>query len=224
MKLNEKQLQQIKDYLNNKDVEYIDLHFEVLDHIASDIETKMETSNVNFEKAFEEVKEKWNKNFSYKWTFWLGIANGGSKLFINHCIKIYKPLLFRSIIILSAFLISLYLILKYFHIQLANFYSIYNIVIAVTFTLFISSLLCWRYRIKKLSYKTTYSYLFNKQVFSNIFLSLFLVAEILKNNSDNFGFLNIIFLASIQSVLFMGYKLYKNHLKAISSYKKYKLQ
>ena len=66
MKLNKEQLQEIETYLTNKDVEYIDLHLEVLDHISSDIENLME--KISFEEAFEKVKNKWNKNFSYKWT------------------------------------------------------------------------------------------------------------------------------------------------------------
>ena len=82
VKLTREQLQKIEVYLINNDVEYIDLHLEVLDHISTDIEHEMSKNNTSFEGAFDEVKLRWSKTFSYKWTFWLGVSNGGSKFFI----------------------------------------------------------------------------------------------------------------------------------------------
>ena len=81
-----------------KGVKYIDLRFEILDHISTDIENEMTIHNSSFNEAFDKIRIKWSKTFSYKWTFWLGVSNGGSKLFIDHCLKIYKPLWFKSIL------------------------------------------------------------------------------------------------------------------------------
>ena len=97
MKLSQEQIQQVEDYLKNKDVEYIDLHLEVLDHISTAIESEMTENEISFNDAFEKVKTKWNDTFSYKSSYWLGTSNGGSKLFIDHCLKIYKPITFKMI-------------------------------------------------------------------------------------------------------------------------------
>ncbi|WP_456378384.1 hypothetical protein [Lutibacter sp.] len=220
IKLTKEQLQQVKDYLNNKDIEYIDLHFEVLDHIASDIEAKMKIFNLDFEIAFEKVKYKWNNSFTYKTSYWLGNANGGSKLFIDHCLKIYKPLFYKSIILLTMFLLVIYSIFKYTNLELMNFYSIYKIVATLTLILFTTMLLYWRVKLKNTQFKTSYSYLFNKNIFSNIFLVLILIAHIFDNDVSSFGFFEIFFLASLYPIIFIGNSFYKNHLKVVSKYKK----
>ena len=51
IKLTKEQLQQIEAYLNNNDIEYIDLHLEVLDHISTAIENEMTIHNSSFKEA-----------------------------------------------------------------------------------------------------------------------------------------------------------------------------
>ena len=72
MKLTPEQIQTVEKYLTNKDVEYIDLHLEVLDHISSDIETKMTEEAFSFSDAFEEG----NKIGEYWWKAELYRLNG----------------------------------------------------------------------------------------------------------------------------------------------------
>ena len=221
MKLTKEQIQQIEDYLNNKKIKYIDIRFEILDHIISDVEFIIESKNSSFEEAFDKIRIKWSQTFSYKWSFWLGITNGGSKLFIDHCLKIYKPLFYKSIIALTMFLLVLYSIFKYSEMELMNFYSIYKLVAILTLILFTTLLLYWRFKLKNTQFKTSYSYMFNKNIFSNIFLSLILIANIFDNDVFGFGFFEIFFLSSFYTIIFMGYNFYKNHNKTVSNYKKY---
>ncbi len=224
MKLNEKQLQQVKGYLNNKDVEYIDLHFEVLDHIASDIETKMEISSVDFETAFDIVKEKWNKNFSYKWSYWLGISNGGSKLFIDYCLRIYKPILFKSLLGLLIIPLCFYWFVGSSNLILLQYKFIINTFFNLFSVLYLLLLLFGNFQLKKTNFNSTYSYLFKKQVYSNLFLVFLFAVNSSFNSQEEFKYSKIIIFSSLISILIMGFILYNNHFKAISNYKKYDLK
>ncbi|SDW17452.1 hypothetical protein SAMN05444411_101211 [Lutibacter oricola] len=222
MKLNEKQLQKVKDYLKNKDVEYIDLHFEVLDHIASDIETKMETSKLDFETAFEKVKEKWNKNFTYKWSFWLGLTNGGSKLFIDHCLRIYKPILIKILLINILFSLAIYSINELGYFNFSKYNSIINHFYTAFALFFIGLCTLWYFKIKNSKIKTSYRYLFNKQVYTNIYTAGYILINSLIPPKD-FNIYQVIFFSIALTILITGFELYKKHFKVVSKHKKYQL-
>ena len=61
IKLTKEQLQQIEAYLNNNDIEYIDLHLEVLDHISTAIENEMTIHNITFKEAFDNADKDFLK-------------------------------------------------------------------------------------------------------------------------------------------------------------------
>jgi hypothetical protein len=224
MKLTKEQIQEVEGYLKNKDVDYIDLHFEVLDHISTDIENLIIEKQFDFNGAFDEIKLKWDKTFSYKWTFWLGISNGGSKLFIDYCLKIYKPLWFKSILGIIAFIALFYGTVAFFNVDLnANFYlfKIIFLSIALFFPVF---LIYWRFKLKKTKVSSVYSYLYFKQIFPNIFIVFLLIFQIAKRENENFSDFIFVYFTLFFSLLIMGYNFYKNHLKAVSNYKKYQLR
>lgn len=221
MKLTKEQIRQVEAYLTNKDVEYIDLHLEVLDHISSDIENIMTENNISFNDALDEIRIKWNKTFTYKWTFWLGVSNGGSKLFIDHCLKIYKPLWFKSILGIIAFIGVFYGIVELLNIDLNTHFYFFKILFLFVASVFPILLIYWRNQLKKAKMDSTYSYLYSKQIFPNIFIVFLFIVQIMNINTfSNFTF---VYLATLFSLILMGYSFYKNHLKAISNYKKYQL-
>ena len=224
MKLTKEQIAKIEAYLNNNDVKYIDLHLEVLDHISTDIEYEMTDNNVSFNEAFEKVRIKWSETFSYKWTFWLGISNGGSKLFIDHCLKIYKPLWFKSILGIVAFIAVFYGIAAIFNIDLDANYQIFKIT-ALSIALFFPVLLIyWNSKLKKTKLASTYSYLYNKQIFPNIFIVFILIIQIFRSEKEIFSDFIFVYFTMFFSLFIMGYNFYKNHIKAVSNYKKYQLK
>ena len=224
MKLTKEQIQKIEDYLTNKDVEYIDLHLEVLDHISTDIENIMTENKVDFNNAFEDVKLKWDKTFTYKWTFWLGISNGGSKLFIDHCLEIYKPLSLKIIISILIFTSSFYWFIKSYNIELITYKSIIHkasIAFSVIFALIIYY---WIFSIKRTKLKSTFSYLFTKHIAPTLFsVFIFLVLDEF-NNQQEFKFIKVLMFSSFVAILWMGNIFYKNHLKAVLNFKKYQLK
>jgi hypothetical protein len=54
MKLTPEQLQFIDSYLTNSGVFYADIHAEMMDHVASAVETKMQAENLDFYDAFKD--------------------------------------------------------------------------------------------------------------------------------------------------------------------------
>ena len=53
MKLTKDQIQFVDNYLKNSDVIYIDIRYEMIDHIATAVEEKMEAENLDFYDAFK---------------------------------------------------------------------------------------------------------------------------------------------------------------------------
>ncbi len=62
--LTEKQIQQIEQFLmEHYDIKYAETRYEVLDHIACEIEELM-TNGISYTEAFKTTFNKWNKNLS----------------------------------------------------------------------------------------------------------------------------------------------------------------
>jgi len=221
MKLTKEQIQQIEDYLNNKKVKYIDIRFEILDHIISDVEFIIKNNNSYFEDAFSEVKLKWNKNFTSTSSWWLGLSNYAPSIFINKCLRIYKPLVLKSVFGIVLFLIFTYAILEFFKLDLLYFYSIVKMIYIITILTFIGFFIFWKIKIKRIKLKSSFSYLINKQIFPNIFFLLILLGNLFDDKFDNVDYFDIIMLSLTVSVLLIGNSLYKNHVKTVSNYKKY---
>ena len=80
MELNKEQLQRVEHYLDVKDITYIDIRTEVLDHIVSDIETKITDDNLDFETVFYSVTDKWNVHLKQTSSWLYGIAYSAPKI------------------------------------------------------------------------------------------------------------------------------------------------
>lgn len=107
MKLTTEQVGDIENILNQKGIKYDDLKFEIVDHIASEIENEMEKSDTNFVETTALVFSRWEPEFKPIMSF----------LFSKKYPKIYKDKLLKIIKIQglsTAFLCSLFLILFYF--------------------------------------------------------------------------------------------------------------
>lgn len=63
MKLTAEQIECINQTLIKKGIKFDDLKIEVLDHIASQIESEMKTTQTTFSEAFNKVFERWNEEF-----------------------------------------------------------------------------------------------------------------------------------------------------------------
>ena len=63
MKLTTEQVEDIENILNQKGIKYDDLKFEIVDHIASEIENEMEKSDTNFVETTAFVFTRWEPEF-----------------------------------------------------------------------------------------------------------------------------------------------------------------
>lgn len=217
MKLTKEQILQIEDYLTKKGIKYIDIRFEILDHISTDVEALMQ--KVSFEDAFEKVKEKWNKNFSYKWSFWLGLANGGSKLFIDNCVKIYKPILIKGGITLFLFLTLTLFFYKQIQVDFAPFQTFAKYLFLVFSIIYVSLIYYWKHKINKAGKNTSYYYLYKKNVMPNIAITALFILQVLVFNDTNFDVSIFMFSYVFLFNLYIGFTFYSKHFSTLKKYK-----
>lgn len=218
MKLNKNQIQQVEDYLSRKGLKYIDVRYEILDHICSDVEEIMNTKKLSFVEASRSVYLKWNVHLQNHSSFWLGIAYSGPKLFINRCVSILKRTIYRVQFIIIAVLFITYHILKNIGFREYNYneeiiYSLYGLA-----TINLIFIFYWFFQIKKTKLQTSYSYLFIRQVLPTvlIFLLLAILYDFDQNAIINTRSYCIISVFAFS--MWSGNQLYKNHLKSVSKY------
>ena len=108
MELTTQQLQRVEHYLDKKNITYIDVRFEVLDHIVSDIETKMIKENLDFEIVFYKVTDKWNVHLKQTSSWLYGIAYSAPKLVMKKVNNNFKKwfLITNSLMILLSMIES----------------------------------------------------------------------------------------------------------------------
>jgi len=213
MKLSKKQIQQVELYLTKRGLKYIDVRYEVLDHIVTDIEHLINTKNLSFEKASKQVYIKWNPNFYSTSSFWIGLAYSGPKIFIDNCVRIYKNSIIKVLFLTFIFVYAIdYLLnhISFFQINSSKLISIANYTLIL---LNISIILYWYYKIKRTKQKTSFSFLFVRQVLPSILmLLLFGLLNLVTSNYK------LIIIATFISSIWSGWIFYKNHLKSVSRY------
>ena len=105
MKLNQNQIQFIDGYLQRNDVIYVDIRAEMIDHIATGVEEKMEIENIDFHEAFVSyVNSNRKEIFSMNKNIWR-FALPEIK---NYLIYFFKP----TSLFLVVFIIALYFFLN----------------------------------------------------------------------------------------------------------------
>lgn len=81
MEITKQQIDKVEKYLENRQFDYIDLKYEVLDHMISDIEKHL-NNNISFENAFKITVLKWNKHFEETYSFILKTQYTGAFLLL----------------------------------------------------------------------------------------------------------------------------------------------
>ncbi len=222
IKLTKEQIQQIKDYIKIKKLNYIDLYIETVDHIASDIEKLMNENECNFEDTFEIVKRKWNISLKKTTNVWFGFATYRPSILIKKSLKIYRPLLIKSIITVVGITLMLYVFsekfIELFSHNKTNILSLISICLIV----YIGFVLYWYVRIKLSKVNSTYSFVFNKRIVSNILTSL-LFYLVFNNNyvnkDDKINFTIIALLVFLFTTFIIGNYLFKKHFEAMKMFK-----
>ncbi|MEH6769935.1 hypothetical protein [Maribacter arcticus] len=92
MKLEQKQLEVIENYLNWKELVQVDLKNEVLDHMATSIENRMEEDEVAFSMAFKDVVLIWEKELTNYSSPLIVLLFSGPKMLIYKCVKVLNTI------------------------------------------------------------------------------------------------------------------------------------
>jgi len=178
MELTQEQIRRIENYLDSKNLVYIDIRIEVLDHMISDIEKKMSIENINFNDAFKMSVRKWHPQLSLSSSWIIGLVYSRPKIVIQKATKIFLKwfVLLALLLIVTAFFETKETV------AFINKNFPFNFNIAVMSLLIISNsfIVNWYIKILRSKTKSSYLFLFEKQVFyASIFFTLVILADYL---------------------------------------------
>jgi len=213
MELTTQQLQRVEHYLDKKNITYIDVRFEVLDHIVSDIETKMTKENLDFETVFYNVTEKWNPQLKETTSMFFGLGFSAPKLVIQKAKKVYWK---QYVLLFTSYFLP-FILLTHFNFKIQNptefnFFIILKGILIVSFVSFMFLLLTKNNKIK-----TTYGFILKSQglgaVTGLIVLLMFFTRLKVLDGISVGMFCSFIFMT------FSYFLFYKKHQEAIKKYK-----
>lgn len=214
MELTKEQIFKIEKYLDQKYFDAIDLRPEILDHMVSDVETKM-SRNLSFESAFKMTVLKWDNHFKDTSNFFFGLMHTNSRIVVKKAVKLFKPFYF------------LYLVAYFLPVVFLNLYPIKVSESAVDFIngfLHSFSLALLGYMLfiivktKMTKVKTTFRFILSTQYSGLILLVMGLAVGIFKDS----GAFNPVFTGFVCAgyvVVFTSHYFYKKHVAVISKFK-----
>lgn len=217
MKLDKNQIHIIETVLDKLGVVYVDYKYEILDHIATEVEEKMIIHTITFEEAFPEVLKKWQSKFKKSSSVLFGYFWEMPEILLNKCIKMYRKkllLVFTGAMVLTSGFLLFSSFLKN---HLVDFFSIATILYSVAFLL--SALGYVKIRLSKR--KTSYGFLYKQQFMASVLVTFqqlyFMNSGFERNNFSPLFSYFIIFVFSIYFLLsvysFIFYKAHFQELK-----------
>lgn len=214
MELTTTQIHRVEQFLESKNINYIDLKVEILDHIISDIENYIEKGH-SFEDAYVMVKIRWEKYFRETTSFYFGMFYSNSKIIINKVKKIFKPFYFLYLTAYFLPFIFLKLTPIAFSERMVNFINGFLFSFSAILFLYMAFIM-----VKTMQYnvKTTYSFIMKTQYFGLILLIMGLAVGVFSENGE----LNPVFTGFVCGgyvVVFICHHFYKKHIAAIEKYK-----
>jgi len=209
MELTTQQIQEIEHYLNVKDIVYVDLRPEVLDHIVSEIEEKMELEKVTFHNAFATSKQKWNAQLQETTSMFFGLGFSAPKIVIQKAKKVYWK---QYLLLLASYFLS-FLVLTHFDFTIENPDNF--IIFIITKYIIGFSLLAFFYMLffKNRNVKTTYGFILKSQslgVLTGLFVFLIIINRLKELNGIHVGMI-----CSYLFVTYSYYTFFKKHKEAI---------
>lgn len=213
MELTKEEIQLVCNYLNYKDITYIDLRSEILDHIVTEIEDIIQKEKVTFHYAFLTVKQKWNPQLKEASSMFFGLGFSAPKIVIKKAKKVYWK---QYVFLLASYFLP-FLLLTHFNFKIENpaEYSFFNLlkgVIVLSLVSFIYMLLSRNHKIE-----TTYGFILKSQSLG-AFTGLIVLA-IFFTSVDELNGINIGMLCSFIYMTISYYHFYKKHKETIKKYK-----
>jgi hypothetical protein len=115
MKLTTQQIATIDETLVLNGLIYDDIKLEVTDHIASEIEVKMEENKVSFEVALHQVLLNWKEQLKLSFSIWTGTKNVAPRIVIEKWESIHRkqnPTIFWFSLFITILIIGILKLLK----------------------------------------------------------------------------------------------------------------
>jgi hypothetical protein len=214
MELTTAQIKKVENYLYNKNFDFIDLKDEILDHMISDIESKM-SKNLSFENAFKMMVLKWDTHFRDTSSFFFGLMYSNSKIVVKKAVKLFKPFYFLYI---AAYFLPV-AFLKLFPVTFSE--SIVNFIngFLLSFSIVMLGYMLFIFiKTRMTKVKTTYRFILSTQYFGLILLIMGLSVGVFKDD----GMLNPVFTGFVSAgyaIVFICHYFYKKHQAEITKYK-----
>ncbi|WBX71336.1 hypothetical protein [Tenacibaculum retecalamus] len=170
MELTNEQVQRIDKYLDVKGVKFIDFRIEIMDHIISQIEKKLESENTDFETVFYQVTDDWNKQLNNTTSWLFGFAYPAPKIVIKKAKKVFTTYFILSFLpLFIAFLIVLKS--KMMLNEVLGYLTV-----ALTIVLLIVSSF-YTFKIWKSKEKTVYNFIIKTQLLNFLVMPLIIIGN-----------------------------------------------
>ncbi|MCF2876075.1 MULTISPECIES: hypothetical protein [unclassified Tenacibaculum] len=209
MELTDNQIQRISNYLDAKGVKLIDFRIEIFDHIISEIEQKLTSSNSDFDTIFQQVTDNWNKQLNSNTSFLLGWYYSAPKTVIIKAKSIYKKLYTKTLLFISIPLLLVMFLNPDLYKTTLNLINSNGLFISYLFS-FVSGFIIYKSR-KEIN-KTTYNFLIKTQEVVLFFGAVLITMYFFDMNSIE---LLLLFIFSNCYLIV----LYTKHLKEKEKYK-----
>lgn len=162
MKLNAEQINTIDAILEKLGVVYIDYKFEILDHIASEVEESMNETGDDFEKSLEIILKRWQPKLKKSSSTWFGYSWEMPEIMMQKALKLYK----RKMLLLVALSMFFAFLIYFFGETIFEFYD----VIRVYFSIVVAFQFVGYLKIRISSKKSTFGFLYKQQFLAFLFL------------------------------------------------------
>lgn len=172
MKLTKEQILHIEYYLESKKLYQIDLKLEVLDHMISGVESRMQNKKISFEDAFEKEREFWKNDLRTYAHYVLGFSNKGPKIMMKKCLRLVKKIYFKTLLYTTFITALVYFLVNYINFSLKK-EVIHTSIGTLFFVLFVVVLIL-KFKISSTKLSTTYRYLYKIHVFGISFAYIYL--------------------------------------------------
>lgn len=174
MKLDKTQIGIIENNLEQLGVVYVDYKFEILDHIASEVEKLIEEKDLNFEQALSLILEKWKPKFKKSTDVNFGLIWALPEILKRKAKKIYWKKMLQLILATAIFMPILLLFKDSFSKKTTLILYCICMIFLVQFMGYIAI------RISKL--KTTFGFLYKQQFFAFIALYFITLSNLYYNS------------------------------------------
>jgi hypothetical protein len=152
MKLTNEQIDLIDRYLEQRNLMFLDVKVELMDHLSCEIEQEMTDNDTPFESAASIVFERWEAELQTKKSWLIGLENSFPKLVVS---KLFKKVLFHyGFVTLTVLIVGVILITGDLFLISDSVFSVYEILI-IAFTIVY---LWMKRKMNQSKIKTTYSF------------------------------------------------------------------